>query len=275
MKTKKTTTAILILIACLLVILCGCYQTKDGGKNTTQENSEESAEPHVDDDLGVIRFEIDNETNLSYEIIKHIKAAKLTKEGDVKFASYERSRIAQVKKFYNLDNLKIDGYRLNIVEMIQDGGLRFYFDTTEKKIHEEGYSSIQINIFPLLTNRRQTEYFEGFLNQATRQGWGYLTEDDMIYSKKHKEVFAKMDNNMTLNIQVTDEKLSNYEFLRDLAFEVMEKAELVVTSDYDLDKIDISELINPIIENSNSIPPVTTDDQPINSVTSEPVAVAE
>jgi hypothetical protein len=274
MKTKKTTTAILILIACLLVILCGCYQTKDGGKNTTQENSEESAEPHVDDDLGVIEFNVDNETNLSYEIIKHIKAAKLAKEGDVKFATYEWSRISQVKKFYNLDNLKIDGYRLNIVEMIQDGGLRFYFNTNEKKIHEEGYSSIQINIFPLLTNRRQTECFEGFLNQANSQG-GYLTEDDMIYKQGICTIDAKFDDDMIIHIRVTDEKLNSYEYLRDLVFQVMEKAELVVISDYDLDKIDISELINPIIENSNSIPPVTTDYQPINSVTSEPVTVAE
>jgi hypothetical protein len=265
MKAKKTIIVVFITIIGILITLCGC-----------SKNSEENTKPHINDDLGVIKFEVDNETNFNEELLKHIKFSKTIDKEYKDYLLYSNSRISEIKKFHNLDNFKIDKFELHSVSF-NGGVFNFYFEQIEKKTDNYGYYNgdiITVKISQLWDYNghkiSQSEKFEIMLEQAERQDYGYLTKDNMLYWEKGGTVDAKFGDDMILHISVklASEELNSYEYLRDLVFQARETAELIDVSKYNLDEIDISD-----IEKPDRVPDVT-DGKPVNA-TAEPVAVAE
>ena len=135
-----------------------------------------------------------------------------------------------------IDDLKIDGYELSSVSVDNYGFSFSYYPVKQ----EDEVSSISITF-----DRPESwqglcseEIFKIRLEQAESQGWGELTEDDMIYSKKFVEVSMRMEDTIVIIRDFSKQK--NYEELRDLANQVIKTAELVDV-EYELDVMRRSE----------------------------------
>jgi hypothetical protein len=150
-------------------------------------------------------------------------------------------KISEIPKFYSLDNLEIDGYKLYLVN-ITEGSLLFKFVPIEEFDYEYVISLGTNNI--LIDVRRWEWWSENPvrsgeicaadpLNSFARNSqWGHLTDDNMLY--KGDEITAQMgDTVFTIKVPY---RLSDYEFLRDLALRVIATSELVDV-EYELDVI--------------------------------------
>jgi len=89
-----------------------------------------------------------------------------------------------------------------------------------------------IEQFVLFSIRREgsiddpEEVWSTVSEQALRDGWGQLTEDGMVYSANVNDIIARLDNTWFF-IRASD-NFNSYEFMRDLALEVIATSELVV-----------------------------------------------
>jgi len=241
------TILITTLIMALLLSLSGCNET---------QNEEACLEP--------IRIENINGGSGKEEIIKEInKARNMTEEEHNNYGNYRSWKVPEIEEFYSLDNLEIDGYELQEVSIVT-GTICFVFGLIEDEFKDDshiGSSTIEIGI-----GRTDWEYSSTFLEdvvtQTKEQGSDYLLKDNMLYTKDSYRLEAQFNDTFFIiqapvgfSQKVIDEfvkskdqygedefqdvldyidesnreaeELNNYEFLRDLAFKVMESAELV------------------------------------------------
>jgi hypothetical protein len=223
--TTKYFTKVVLIVTISLMILSGCSKNN----NSSDTNS--------DCALSYLPFsiQVNKESNINDEIIRHIFYSKTIVEGKEKNndSLYLRNRISEIKEFYNLDKIKSDGYELYLVTITGSGFSYYFVSTVDLKSAEEHNNLLNGEIITICIDRPSgwdntsdlEEVFEIRLKQAENQGWGYLTEDNMIYSEENGDIFSRMNNTM-IAISVP-KKLNKYEYLRDLAFEVIKNAELV------------------------------------------------
>jgi len=239
MKTKKIILAISVAMAILLALFCGCSDAISTQTNTTQENDVVTQTPDkvISDCIVVIPLTItsNNETNLSDELIKHVKAARTAGRGEEIIADetgslYSLNKISDINKFYNIESLKIDEYKLYNLE-ISSGVFNYLFLPTGRTAGEnnilDNQDAIRVSINYHSENPFSIkELWEFRIEQAVRDNSGYLTKDNMIYSEAYNDIVAQMGD--ALLYITAPFGIADYEFLRDLAFQVIETEPLNV-----------------------------------------------
>ena len=153
---------------------------------------------------------------------------KIEEKDEFYLSSYHK--ILGIPSFYSLDNFKINSYQLYQVNMYET-----YFSFKFVPINElgkDGLTSVGLNNISISIYRQEiydeanvSDPFSESAENALEQGWGYLTKDNMIYASRHNEVTAQLGN--TFFRIIVPGYLNTYEYLRDLAFQVIETAELV------------------------------------------------
>jgi len=259
MKTKKTIISAFIAIAILLATFSGCNLNGD----TPNADQSELGEMCLGSALPfTIRLK-DIDGTFKDEFVKQINNFKTMGRDNEDYWMEAFYKITDIPSFYSLDNLKIDGYRLYLVS-VRVNMFSFKFVPDEQWDNEyvivNNVGVISISIDRPGTwgpGNDSTEAFKGRLNQARRDASGRLTEDNLIYYPSHNEVSAQLgDTIFTVRTPVSfdiieelskhdfidiseidlpedyefvDEyaHLGTYESLRELAFRVIETAELV------------------------------------------------
>jgi len=228
-------------LAVLSAIICGCtLQTAD---NITHHDDVEEIHGFVDESFYISL--IDSDTDLIGELInqdnrmeiigqRNIQPEHMTRaeiEDDHDYRKYSLQKVSDLTEFYNLENFKIAGYQLDSIVIFVDGYV-FQFIPIESLNNDDFImrsSSVVSISMPRLENTVGSPTAEELLrvwtNQAETQGYGYLTEDNMLYKEYHSSISTIMGDTV-LYITVPD-YLNTYEYLRDLAFQVIETAELV------------------------------------------------
>ena len=159
-------------------------------------------------------------------IIGEINVSRsMSREEHQAYSNYEALMISEISEFY-FPNVEIDGYKLIAVDVF-GGVIIFYYVPLEvEPYHDEFFMDSSSPI--VIHVRRQDNDIDVFgvaTEQAAREGWGRLTEDGMLYAAKHASIDARMgDTSVRIDVP---EKLNSYEYLRDLANQVIKTAELV------------------------------------------------
>jgi hypothetical protein len=207
---KLMKTVVAMIVAILLVLMSGCGEEEElAGRRTAP--------------LTII---IEGNNNFTEEMIEQIDVSKNSRSGDEDYWLYSEHKISEISEFYSLDNLKIDGYEPYLVNIRGDS---FLFKYTPQNGNEHIFDAdIMIGICRpegWYGTSDPKEVFDVRINQAQEQGWGRLTEDGMIYSASLNDIAVQIGKTL-LSIRVPDE-FDTYEYLRDLAFEVIKTAELI------------------------------------------------
>jgi len=246
MKTRKIIVIAAIITTLSLMFLNGC--SDESQMNEYQTNKALSIAP--------LSFEINDSENVKDMILKKLhKIRDMTEEEYITKSNYSSNKVIELEEFYTIDSLKFDAYELQNVT-ISETLINFRFDT----IQNEGNISLYIGI--RRTDHESTsKFFNNAVEQAEEQGWGYLTDDNMLYSEngslivpfmdtcilisaptatsqtvidelyKMEDQFAPDEFNRTINEIIQGNKeideLVRYEYMRNLALRVIDTAELV------------------------------------------------
>jgi len=244
MKNKKAF-IIVFALSVFLATLCGCSKVSVLEKNDaqnedvikgTRENNEQE-ERVITRRPAPLSIKSEDDFNLKNEIVNHIYTSKnaVTVEESINaedetYHLYSQHKVSSIPKFYSLDSLKIDGYKLYHVN-ITLGAFLFRFVPTDELNDErvvslgENNILISINRWEHFNEETADDPLKIVLEQATSQGWGYLTEDDMLFAPGKGDISAQLGDTI-FQIRVPKE-LDNYDYLRDLANQVIATAELV------------------------------------------------
>jgi len=253
----------IVISLILLLVFCGCSEIFNKGVDVTSINQANGADANQgiaiqseifdngvdvasvnqgndagvnqgiatqDEDFSVNRrveplsIKVDNNFNLKNEIISHISISET--KNSVNNRLYSEHKVSDIPQFYALDNLLIDGYRLYHVN-ITEGSFLYRFVPIEE-FYDENVVSTGLN--NILIPVKRWEWFDEkstskLMEREAEQGWGYLNEDGMIYSQNNNEITAPIGNTI-FRVQVPD-KLNNYDFLHDIAQQVIKSAEIV------------------------------------------------
>lgn len=133
--------------------------------------------------------------------------------------AYWWSEVYTLGEFYFV-NVEIDGFEFIGIE-ISRYGVTFIYACVE-----ESWDEVSIYLLREVSGFSRDEHWQGLTEQLMRNGRGVLTDDGMIYTATLNDIFARIGDTI-FSIRVTD-RLNSYEFLRDLALEVIETSELVV-----------------------------------------------
>jgi hypothetical protein len=234
MKIKKNIITITIVSAIFLVIVSGCT-TKVNEINPAQSDELDNYKEFLDSNVP-ITIKIDFGTNFKDEIIKLIEISKKNrKEDSENYDNHFVNRISDINEFYS-PTVEINGFIRHSV-MTDGYALDYCYTPIEtQKSEEDNDFNYYTGITIIITRKgwirdESVNQFEHTVKQGVEQGWGSLTEENLLYNKTSRQITAPIGDNSCLIICVP-EKLNNCESLRDLAFEVIETAELVVVEDY-------------------------------------------
>jgi len=227
----------IVLIAMLLVTLCGCSQLNENEpdesqpRNNTQQTEEDNAHHTLDPHLSIsyrpepLTIQVNNNNRLKGEIVSHIDMSETMSGGENNHLYYVH-RISDMPQFYNLDNLKIDGYKMHHVN-ITKGSFVFVFVPIDE-FNNENVASLGMNNISIAINR--WEWFDEHtaanpmkdsIAQAEQQGWGRVTDDGFLFGNGLQ---APLGNTIfTIRAPFED----NYDLMRDLAHQVIATTELV------------------------------------------------
>jgi len=133
--------------------------------------------------------------------------------------AYMFNDIASLSEFYLVD-VKIDGFILTEIEIS-----RYGFTYVFRCIEDSWGNEISITMQRLEDSLTPDEAWQIVSEQALNDIRGHLIVDDMIYRDRVNSILARIGNTY-FNIRVPD-RLNNYEFLRDLALEIIASSELV------------------------------------------------
>ncbi|MCL2036362.1 MAG: hypothetical protein FWG83_03115 [Oscillospiraceae bacterium] len=214
---------VLAVVFALVLLLNGCSETNNSKIDVLQEVSEDLGEsiacfsPWVS---VLIKDSIDFES----EIINRIKIPPETDDSDGDYHLYFTNEIGRISSFYNLVNLKIDGYTLNKADINKQNFI-YYFESIEEKVES---SSILVTITRQdwnVTHYPKIDPYERILETIMFGADTYLTEDNFVYYESANRILAQIgDTIFTISVP---EHLADYEYLRDLAFDLIKSAELV------------------------------------------------
>jgi hypothetical protein len=237
MKIKETF-LVTVIITAMIMTLNGCSSNAviDLAQSNTLEKDNfvgiSERNPHYE----WIYMLVDDELNFKDKVCKMIDESKRINIRDENYFLYLDNNISDISKFYCLENLEIDGYKLYSVN-ISRGVFLFRFAPVEKLEGDPDYIFVDDSFIPIQIERFERhntslDPLEDVLEEFQRRGQGVLTEDDMVYVEKSGYIFARLGDTI-FNIRVPyfdvldPDKSANYEILRDLAFQVIEAAELV------------------------------------------------
>jgi len=236
MKTTKYFIIIIIGLT-LLILLSGCSEESIlSTSSTDQKDSVIRVQPDVEEpELAVsasvpspfrivhsdfIDFKNEMATRLSlsdYQVTSENAGNNSIRENNV-FA-YHFHEVTSLTEFYFV-TVEIEEFELVALE-IDGHGLTFIY-----RCAEAIGGSISIDIERAL---RTDESWRILTEQLTRDGRGHLTESGMIYQPGLSRISARIGTTR-MSIRVPD-TLNNYEFLRDLAFDVIETSRPVVVEE--------------------------------------------
>ena len=245
MKTKQKL-AILIIIVTLLAVGCSdssgvapLEQSKQTDKVITDENvtsdvqTEESKTEEEKPEIMIGRP--------APYVIKNLKDGKSgSKILSAIQSKTSSNKVSEISQFYNIDNFKIEGHELSSVA-IYESAFNFRFtpigvpearnnsnlDFILVSIDRHDYSELHYNSDP----------FESILKAFEGQSHIYLTDDGVIFFDGiSKSVEARLGDttvgvDLSYSKSHTAERGKEYEYLRDLAFDVIKNAELVTVKD--------------------------------------------
>ncbi|MCL2409389.1 MAG: hypothetical protein FWC96_07225 [Oscillospiraceae bacterium] len=140
---------------------------------------------------------------------------------------YDWNEVATLGEFYFV-NVEVDGFELTGFGIDRDG-VSFVYRCIEAL--EMGHINSRDNVLSIALRREvsghsREELWQIISEQLTRDGRGVITEDGMIYVETDRRISARIGD-VPFSIGVPD-RLNSYEFLRDLALEVIATSELVV-----------------------------------------------
>ena len=235
MKTKKNLLAIAFTIAIsltMLTILTGCFKLGKEEINLSQSNNDDDEFSERGHKRRWIDVPIDEELNFEDEVIDIIDELDEMGTNDNDYDLYLDNDIREITKFYSLDNLEIDDYRLYSASITPSVFL-FNFVLVDSDSIDDGSICIQIyrpEQFP------GVDLFEDALKQIQetdtileRESSYFLSEDGLLYEEAPRLISARLDDTF-FSIQLSD-GISSYEYMRDLAFQVIETAELIEVSE--------------------------------------------
>ena len=130
--------------------------------------------------------------------------------------------VASLSEFYFV-TVEVEGFELVAVEVSSyDVSYDFHCVGT-------GEERISISILRPSNYNSPDEVWQIVTNQLINHFGGQLTESGMIYEPDISRITARIGDTR-IRIRVPD-RLNNYEFLRDLAFEIIATSELIVLGD--------------------------------------------
>ncbi|MCL2698273.1 MAG: hypothetical protein FWE74_09375 [Oscillospiraceae bacterium] len=254
MKSFKKTIAV-IIVSALLLTLYGCKKTGEDSAlkeinpeiSKTDESSlnisqsietqefsadEPPSEQHYETSfsLETIVIRSADRGDLKSELIKEINDASGLRSDESLFLHYN---ISDIKEFY-YPEIELDGYELFLAEIMQYR-FHFYFmpenpDSADLDLNGEYFfsydSGIEIAITRTETIIDTPDPLKAIMEQYDGQRREYLFEDGLIYDEFFNTITGQIGD--TWFYIVVPPKLNNYEFMRRLALQVIEAAELVV-----------------------------------------------
>ncbi|MCL2201295.1 MAG: hypothetical protein FWB75_04955 [Oscillospiraceae bacterium] len=138
--------------------------------------------------------------------------------------AFEANDIVPLSEIYFV-TVEIDGFELREIE-VSKSSVRYSFRCIE--VRDWG-DEILIAIQRPSRYYSPGEVWQIVTEQLTREGRGRTTDDGMIYESDISRISAMMGDTRII-IRVPD-RLNSYEFLRDLALEVIATSELIVLDD--------------------------------------------
>ncbi|MCL2035862.1 MAG: hypothetical protein FWG83_00545, partial [Oscillospiraceae bacterium] len=239
--------AILIIIVTLLAVGCSdssgvapLEQSKQTDKVITDENvtsdvqTEESKTEEEKPEIMIGRP--------APYVIKNLKDGKSgSKILSAIQSKTSSNKVSEISQFYNIDNFKIEGHELSRV-MINEAAIEFDFTPIGAP---EARNNSNLDFILVLIDRH--DYSELHYNsdpfKFTLENWASdssvrLTDDGVIFFDgiSSKSVKARLgDTTVSVDLSYskshTAERGKEYEYLRDLAFDVIKNAELVTVKD--------------------------------------------
>ncbi|MDR2532136.1 MAG: hypothetical protein LBC82_04765 [Oscillospiraceae bacterium] len=232
MKNKKIVFPVIIVMTVLIVVLCGCKSRNPEVNNETQvfENPTDNNEVlSVGLPTPTIICNVEGR-DFKKEIIDKVITSRSENIGEYQEENnYDVNRISEITEFF-FPTVEIDGFKLHSV-FVTETTFRFMYapfeidDDFEVLIGSEGLIIISLRRNEWYAARNVLDHFNDEVKQAQAQGWGHLTEDDMLYDAEFGNITAKIGET-SIHIDVPRE-LGNYEFLRNLALRTIETIELV------------------------------------------------
>ncbi|MCL1807868.1 MAG: hypothetical protein FWG31_09230 [Oscillospiraceae bacterium] len=230
----------LLLLLCFL--LSGCSETQEGVV-TPEDEPVSTPSAHVDvadDDIityshrrgQAVEIPIGEGTVFAEEVLKLIETSKKIREGDEDYALFSESELSKITEFYSLDKFSIEGFELGSVFVGSAGFMFQYFRDKNKTtgmygrivigIDRQDWIDAHMPDTDLLKHRIKLQDPEGIrLNEDD-----LLLKDDMLYYVKADMVEVQLGRT-AVTIQPHMIGRMGYEELRDLAFLLIETAELV------------------------------------------------
>jgi len=233
MKIKKTTT-ILVVITTLLATFGGCSKINDNETYNPEQStsyvesvqhSDQKDEPLPEACIAPLTIWRTEGKDLVEELINEINFSRaMTEEQRRENGNYTLNGISEIEEFHR--PIKIDGFELFLILVGERGFAYYYAPVGQQRTqgrHDVSYDSdIRISI----GKRAQDISGVDWLKEVARVNEGaILTEDNFVFFQ-NQEAIAGYVGEDSFTIMVPD-KLSNYEYLRDLAWQVIKTAELV------------------------------------------------
>jgi len=268
MKHITKTSIAVIIAAAMLLTLFGCDNTNIEGNNGDNNGNYRGAPHNRDSGLfdngdteeeyrvsaasrlviygvedGDFMEAVVEEVDTAREVRRAGRGGRVRRRGhtvtvtDEEYRLYEDSEAAEIQKFH-FPTVEIDGFELHRIDITVEEFLFLYAPTNpcDEPLSLDGqYVAcccwVYITIDRLCNfGLSPTEIFNELIERTHQheQGIRHLTDDNMIYSEVFGDLTA-LSGDMLITIRVPwGSELNNYEFLRNLAFEIIETSELVV-----------------------------------------------
>jgi hypothetical protein len=245
---------IVIVLIILFISLCGCAQSKPNKKvdvnaevevtniNQTKNISENDKTDNLEEDkysshISPLKIKSCNEYELKDEILNQIEFAK--SDAGRSNGEYGMNKVGDIYKFLYFA-VKIEGYELYCV-LVSEASLSYRYVPTEKLDdfrNEKAFLSMSPNINIKIYRQDWFDNAEvaGTMKPKINE-WGDLNEDGVVYFEESRVMISQMEDTI-LSIILPDygvsdeEKKNDYEYLRDLAFEIIETSELTVLDNH-------------------------------------------
>jgi hypothetical protein len=213
MKANKLLTLTLSAVTAT-ALLVGC-----GGKDdVTIEHSRAVGTTLFVSENGDLREAITNEI----EMARTMNRNELERNSNA--SNHDVNRVAEITEFY-FPSIEIEGFELHNAAIFDSTLIFTYAPLNTTRDVVSIVPTIRIFVGRPEWDRKQGgDIFHDTVRESVESGFGRLTESGMMYAEDGL-IFARLGDT-TLRIDVPAE-LNRYEFLRDIALQIIDTAELV------------------------------------------------
>jgi hypothetical protein len=213
MKIIKRIIIVLVLTVTLITTQSGCNKKDEDNQTLSPE-------------FAPTRIQINSEINAKKAIIDVIDVSRnISEKGKQDNNNFKVNKIPELKEFYI--PMKIDGFYLNLVD-VDDYGFAFYYMPVENEKNNDEYYSLYDDAIEIIITRPESRPiifdFNEYFKEVAEINNELFTEDNFVYSK-HNYLHGQIGDT-TFRISAPY-KMGTYEYLRDLAFDLIKNAELV------------------------------------------------